>query len=78
VLSVGTATFGALISRPFENMLFFNFSGIHYGMLLFQQRLFSGDHYYCDATQPLECLPGETVVPLSTRLGLQNVPCMEM
>jgi len=62
----------------FENMLFFNFSGIHYGMHLFQQRLFSGDHYYCDATQPLECLPGETVVPLSTRLGLQNVPCMEM
>lgn len=89
VLSDGTATFhlsGPLSGNnsqmfvrgadfaAFENMLFFNFSGIDYGILLFQQGLFSGDHYYCNATQPLECLPGETVVPLSTRLGLQNVP----
>jgi len=56
----------------FDSLLLFNFSGIDYGVLIFEKGLFSGLHYYCDATQPYECAPGETVVPDSISEGYQN------
>jgi hypothetical protein len=58
--------------EAFDSFLLFNFSGIDYGVLMFGQNLFSGHHYYCDSTQPYECIPGETVVPDSRRAGFQN------
>ena len=57
----------------FDNSLFFNFSGIDYGTLLFASRPFTGMHYYCDSSQPYICIPGETVVPLNLKAGYQNV-----
>jgi hypothetical protein len=57
----------------FDNSLFFNFSGIDYGTLLFSPRPFTGMHYYCDSSQPYICIPGETVVPLNLKAGYQNV-----
>jgi hypothetical protein len=56
----------------FDSFLLFNFSGIDYGVLMFEKGLFSGLHYYCDATQPYECAPGETVVPDGSSVGYQN------
>jgi hypothetical protein len=53
----------------FDNVLLFNFSGIDFGVFFFGQGLFSGNHYYCDSSQPLECSQGETVVPLTPSLG---------
>ena len=53
--------------------LLFNFSGIDNGILLFQDGLFSGDHYYCAATQLGICYQGETVVPISVLSSFQNV-----
>ena len=52
--------------------LLFNFDGTDNGLLLFQQGLFSGNHYYCDATQIGDCLGGETVVPTSVFTRYQN------
>ena len=61
-------------TEAFGTFLLFNFSGIDNGVFLFQQGLFSGNHYYCDATQPgRQCrFPGETVVPISVTAGYQN------
>lgn len=60
-------------TEAFGTFLLFNFSGIDNGVFLFQQGLFSGNHYYCDASQPGPCvLPGETVVPISVTVGCQN------
>lgn len=55
----------------FDSFLLFNFSGIDYGVLMFEKGLFSGLHYYCDSTQPNECAPGETVAPEGST-GFQN------
>lgn len=43
--------------------LFFNYSGADDGYLLFQQGLFSGMHYWCNATSLGTCFQGATVVP---------------
>ena len=43
--------------------LFFDFSGSDGGLLLFQQGLFSGAHYYCDASSTGACLQGASVTP---------------
>ncbi len=45
--------------------VYFDFSGADSGVLAFQQNLFSGSHYYCNATQAASfyCAPGESVVP---------------
>jgi hypothetical protein len=43
--------------------LFFNFSGTDGGYLLFQQGVFSGNHYYCASTALGACFQGETVAP---------------
>jgi hypothetical protein len=43
--------------------LFFNFSGVDSGYLLFQVSFGSGQHYYCDATFSGVCSAGERVVP---------------
>ena len=51
-------------------LLFFNFSGIDNGVLLFEQVPFSGARYYCDASQPFVCPPGETVAVFA---GYKNV-----
>ena len=53
-------------------LLLFNFSGIDNGILLFQQGLFSGQHYYCAATQLGTCYQGETVVPVDVFTSYQN------
>ena len=45
--------------------LSFNFSGADDGYLLFQQGLYSGTHYYCDATSSSTCYQGASVVPQS-------------
>jgi hypothetical protein len=60
-------------TQVFGTQLMFNFSGIDNGTFLFQQGLFSPNHYYCDASQPAPCFPGETVVPISLTVGYQNV-----
>ena len=44
--------------------LFFNFSGPS-AMLLFQQGLNSGQHYYCNSAGPTACSTGKTVAPIS-------------
>lgn len=44
--------------------LLYDFDGSA-GLLLFQQGLFSGNHYYCDASSTAACFEGESVVPLS-------------
>jgi hypothetical protein len=49
VQGADTGAFGAY--------LFFNFSGIDNGVFLFQQGLFSGNHCYCDASQPSPMRP---------------------
>lgn len=55
----------------FGPVLLFNFSGVDNGVLMFEQGLFSGSRYYCDASQPFNyCLPGETVDVVA---GYQNV-----
>ena len=59
-------------TEAFNTYLLFNFSGIDNGIFLFQQGLFSGNHYYCDSSQPGPCFPGETVVPISVTVGYQN------
>lgn len=43
--------------------LSFNFSGSDDGYLLFQDGLFSGMHYTCDATEADTCFQGASVVP---------------
>ena len=44
--------------------LLFNYSGLDYGHLLFQQTFYSGSHYYCDqATGTDVCSQGATVSP---------------
>jgi hypothetical protein len=45
--------------------LFFNYSGGDNGVFLFQRGLFSGTHYYCNATQDGDCFQGKSVVPQS-------------
>lgn len=52
--------------------LLFDFSGVDNGILLFQQGLFSGQHYYCAATQLGTCYQGETVVPIDVFSSFQN------
>lgn len=60
-------------TEAFSTYLLFNFSGIDNGIFLFQQGLFSGNHYYCDSSQPgPPCFAGETVVPISVTVGYQN------
>ncbi len=54
------------------SQLLFNFSGTDNGILLFQQGLFSGQHYYCGATQLGTCFQGETVTPISVFSSYQN------
>ena len=61
-------------TAAFGTDLMFNFSGVDDGIFLFQQGLFSGNHYYCDASQPGPCFAGETVVPISVSTGYQNDP----
>jgi hypothetical protein len=61
-------------TEAFSTYLLFNFSGIDNGVFLFQQGLFSDNHYYCDSSQPVPCFPGETVVPISVTVGYQNNP----
>jgi hypothetical protein len=61
-------------AEAFGPYLLFNFSGIDNGIFLFQQGLFSDNHYYCDSSQPGPCFPGETVVPISVSVGYQNNP----
>ena len=57
-----------------STQLLFNFSGTDNGLLLFQQGLFSGNHYYCSATQTSACFgPGETVTPINVFTGYQFV-----
>lgn len=55
---------GADVSAD-SSHVYFNFSGGDLGVLAFQQTLFSGAHYYCDATfsASFYCKPGESVVP---------------
>lgn len=54
--------------------LLFNFSGADNGLFLFQNGLFSGNHYYCSATQLGDCLgPGETVAPINFFTGHQFI-----
>jgi hypothetical protein len=56
---------GADVSATTTQLLY-NFSAGDAGLLLFQQGLFSGAHYYCDgAPANFACIPGESVVPLS-------------
>jgi PEP-CTERM motif len=43
--------------------LSFDYSGVDNGYLLFQQGLFSGMHYWCNATSLGACFQGATVVP---------------
>ena len=56
--------------------LYFNFSGTDGGLLLFQNGLFSGNFYYCDATSSDACLQGASVTPTTydggLGLGFQN------
>jgi hypothetical protein len=53
--------------------LFFNFSGIDTGSLLFEVSFGSGQHYYCDsAATTVLCLQGETVVP-QTLANFRNI-----
>jgi hypothetical protein len=55
--------------------LLFNFSGGDSGYLLFQQGLFSGNHYYCDSAQLGACFQGATVTPQSIfDSSAQHVP----
>ena len=61
-------------AEAFGTYLLFNFSGIDNGIFLFQQGLFSDNHYYCDSSQPGPCFAGETVVPISVMVGYQNNP----
>jgi hypothetical protein len=61
-------------TEAFNSYLMFNFSGIDNGIFLFQQGLFSGNHYYCDSSQPGPCFAGETVVPINVAVGYQNNP----
>lgn len=57
-------TLGSDVSASTTQLLS-NFSGTDNGLLLFQQGLFMGNHYYCAATQLGDCLgPGETVAPI--------------
>jgi hypothetical protein len=53
----------------------FNFGGGDNGILLFQDGLFSGTHYWCNATQNGDCFQGKTVAPISIfDSSSQNVP----
>ena len=59
--------------------LLFDFSGSDFGVFVFQQGLFSGNHYYCDGTQTAQtngfCAQGESVVPISVfQSGFQTAP----
>ena len=45
--------------------IFFDYSGADDGYLLFQQGLFSGMHYWCNATSDATCFQGASVVPES-------------
>ena len=45
--------------------IFFDYSGADDGYLLFQQGLFSGMHYWCNATSNATCFQGASVVPES-------------
>jgi hypothetical protein len=66
-------------TEAFGTYLLLNFSGIDEGVFLFQHGLFSGNHYYCDASEPGLCLvPGETVVPISVMVGYQNAERTEL
>ena len=52
----------------------FNFSGSAGDLLLFQQGLFSGMHYTCDATTTATCFQGASVTPQSYQdPSFQNV-----
>jgi hypothetical protein len=60
-----------------STQLLFNYSGSDLGVLVFQQGLFSGNHYYCSATASagFYCGQGEDVVPLSVFVpGAINAP----
>ena len=54
---------GADVSATATQLLY-DFDGSA-SFLLFQQGLFSGNHYYCDASSTFVCFEGESVVPLS-------------
>ena len=55
--------------------IFFDYSGADDGYLLFQQGLFSGMHYWCNATSDVTCFQGASVVPESfSDPSAQNEP----
>jgi hypothetical protein len=51
----------------------FNFSGADNGFLLFQDGLFSGQHYWCNATAFDTCFQGKSVVPVFVGTAFGNV-----
>jgi hypothetical protein len=53
--------------------ILFNFSGADNGILLFQDGLFSGQHYWCNATQLGACFQGKSVVPIDVFTAYANV-----
>jgi hypothetical protein len=62
-----------VVATPTE--IKFNFDGGDNGILLFQDGLFSGTHYWCNATSLGTCYQGKTVTPLSIfDTTWQNVP----
>ncbi len=55
--------------------IFFNYDGADNGYLLFQQQLFSGQKYWCNATSSNDCFQGASVVPEAfNSLSAQNEP----
>ena len=59
MLVVGSDTTGTATD------IFFNYSGADDGYLLFQQGLFSGMHYWCNATSSTTCFQGASPAPES-------------
>ena len=43
----------------------FNYSGSDNGLFLVQDGLFSGDHFWCNATQVGDCAQGKSVAPIN-------------
>ncbi|WP_426960173.1 PEP-CTERM sorting domain-containing protein [Muricoccus radiodurans] len=53
---------GSALTATLTN-LFFDFSAVGNAYALFQQGLFSGTHYYCNASVSAECFQGASVTP---------------
>jgi hypothetical protein len=51
----------------------FDFSGVDNGILLFQNGLWSGAHYWCNATSLGACYQGKTVVPIDVFTAYSQV-----